>query len=84
MEQAYVFINSEPNRLWDVARAASKIRGVLRADTVTGEYDIILLSELEDMGQLSRLIRELQSIDGVLRTHTCIVIPPYDALRGVL
>ena len=84
MEQAYIFVNSEPTRLWDVARAASNIRGVLRADTVTGEYDIIILSELEDMSQLSKLIQELQSVDGVLRTHTCIVIPPYDALRGVL
>ena len=84
MEQAYIFINSEPIKLWDVAEAASKIKGVLRADAVTGEYDVIVLSELEDMSQLSKLIRELQSIQGVLRTHTCIVVPPYNAYRGVL
>ncbi|MEM2093664.1 MAG: Lrp/AsnC ligand binding domain-containing protein [Candidatus Bathyarchaeia archaeon] len=84
MEYVYILINSEPIRLWDVAEKALKIKGVLRADAVTGDYDVIVLAELEDMSQLSKLIREVQSIQGVLRTHTCIVVPRFETYRGIL
>ncbi len=84
MEHAYIFINCEPIRLWDVAETALKTKGVLRADAVTGEYDVIVLAQLEDMGQLSKLIKEIQSIQGVQRTHTCIVVPRFDTYRGIL
>jgi DNA-binding Lrp family transcriptional regulator len=76
MQRAYVFINAEPGKLWMIAEAASRVKGVKMADAVTGEFDVVIYVELETINQLSDLINQLQSIDGVLRTRTSIVIPP--------
>ncbi len=76
MQRAYVFINAEPGKLWQIAGTASKIKGVRMADAITGDFDVVIYTELEDMNGLSNLIELLQSIKGVIRTHTSIVIPP--------
>jgi DNA-binding Lrp family transcriptional regulator len=75
MQRAYVFINAESGKLWQIASAASKIKGVKMADAITGEFDAVLYAELDDMNDLSNLIALLQNIKGVIRTHTAIVIP---------
>jgi DNA-binding Lrp family transcriptional regulator len=75
MQRAYVFINAEPGKLWQIAGTASKIKGVKMADAITGEFDVVLYTELDDMNDLSNLIALLQNIKGVIRTHTSIVIP---------
>ena len=76
MQRAYVFINAEPGKLWQIAGTASKIKGVRMADAITGDFDVVIYTELEDMNGLSNLIGILQNIKGVIRTHTSIVIPP--------
>ena len=75
MQRAYVFINAEPGKLWQIAGTASKINGVKMADAITGDFDVVVYTELEDMNGLSNLIALLQNIKGVIRTHTSIVIP---------
>jgi len=49
---------------------------VKMAYAVTGQFDIIVYAEIEDMDQLGRLIGTVQEIDGITRTHTSMVIPP--------
>jgi len=75
MQRAYVFINAEPGKLWQIADVASKLRGVRMADAITGEFDVVLYVEVEDISQLSNLIGLVQNIKGVTRTHTSVVIP---------
>lgn len=42
---------------------------------VTGVYDVIAYLELSDMTSLSELvIKKIQSVKGVERTHTAIVL----------
>lgn len=42
---------------------------------VTGLYDVIAYLEMKDMTTLSELvIRKVQSVKGVERTHTAIVV----------
>ena len=79
MQRAYIFINSEAGKLWDVAKAASKVAGVKMADTVTGEFDIVVYVELDDLNKLGELINQLQSIDGVIKTQTSVVIPYFSS-----
>jgi len=55
---------------------ASRVAGVKMAYAVTGQFDIIVYAEIEDMDQLGRLIGTVQEIDGITRTHTSMVIPP--------
>lgn len=72
--QAYIMINAQAGRLWKVAEDALKIKGVKMAHAVTGEYDVIAYIEFTRIEELGRIIDELQSIEGILRTHTAIAM----------
>ena len=72
--QAYVMINTEPGRLWKVAEDAVKIPGVKIAHAVTGQFDVIAYIEFLRIEELGKIIDAIQSIDGVVRTHTAIAM----------
>lgn len=72
--EAYVLINTQPGRLWEVAEDAVKIQGVKMAHAVTGQFDVIVFIEFLRIEELGRIIDGIQSIDGVLRTHTAIAM----------
>ena len=72
--EAYVLINNQPGKSWEVAEAALKIKGVKKAHAVTGQYDVIAYAEFVDMSALGRIISEIQSIKGVTRTQTAIAM----------
>lgn len=74
--EAYIQINTEAGKLWDVAREASKLPGVKMAHAVTGQFDVIMYVELETVSDLEKIISIVQFIEGVVRTQTSIVIPP--------
>ena len=61
--------------LWKVSEAALKIEGVEMAHAVTGEYDVIIYTKFPSMKDLRKLIEKIQSIVGVIRTQTAMVIP---------
>jgi DNA-binding Lrp family transcriptional regulator len=73
---AYIFINSDPGTLWDVAKAALTIEGVKMAHAVTGQFDIVAYAEFGNMDKLKEIIEQLQSPNGVQRTRTAVAIPP--------
>ena len=75
MVEAYVMImtvgGSLPRLLGDIR----EIEGVTRANIVAGEFDIIALVEAEDNQHLLSFVTdELQSVEGVGRTKSCIVL----------
>jgi len=72
--QAYVMINTEPGRLWKVAEDAVRIPGVKMAHAVTGQFDVIAYIEFLRIEELGKIIDAIQSIDGVVRTHTAIAM----------
>ena len=74
--EAYIQINTEAGKLWDVAREASKLPGVKMAHAVTGQFDVIMYVELETVSDLEKIISIVKFIEGVVRTQTSIVIPP--------
>lgn len=69
-----MLINTEPGRLWEVAEAALKIKGVKKAHAVAGQYDVIAYVEFIEISELGRIIREIQSIKGIMRTQTAIAM----------
>ena len=75
MERVYVFINAEPMKLWEIAKVASTIEGVKMADAVTGEFEVVVYAEVNDLKELDGIVSKLQSINGVTRTHTSVAIP---------
>jgi len=74
--QAYVLVNTEPGKLWEIADEALKIEGVKMAHAVTGQFDVVAYAEFTKMDELGSIIEKLQRVQGVRRTQTAIVIPP--------
>jgi len=74
--EAYIFVNTAPDMLWKVADEALKIDGVKTAHAVTGQYDVVIHVVFENMETLGELIRKIHTLEGVMKTHTAVVVPP--------
>jgi DNA-binding Lrp family transcriptional regulator len=73
--RAYVLIQTEVGKAATVARQVAEISGVLRAEDVTGPYDVIAEAEAETVDDLGRIIvSRVQLIEGITRTLTCPVL----------
>jgi len=73
--EAYIFVNSEPGALWEIAEEALKIKGVKMAHAVTGQFDVIAYAEFANVEALREIIEKFQSLKGVQRTQTAVAIP---------
>jgi DNA-binding Lrp family transcriptional regulator len=74
--EAYIFVNCEPRRVWQIAEEALKIGGMKRAHAVTGQFDMVAYAEFANIDVLRRIIDRLGSLEGVQRTQTAVAIPP--------
>ncbi|WP_027343740.1 Lrp/AsnC ligand binding domain-containing protein [Hamadaea tsunoensis] len=75
MVHAYILIQTEVGRARDVAVEIESIPGVVRVDAVTGPYDVIVLTESQNVDELGRLIiSKVQAVSGITRTLTCSVV----------
>ncbi len=73
--KAYVLINASPGRALEVARKMQGQKGIVAADAITGEYDVIAVCEGDDVNAIGQLIVDkIQKIDGVFKTITCLVV----------
>ena len=73
--KAFVLVQAQLGRARSVAKSIANVKGVKMVHTVTGVYDVIAYLELSDMTSLSELvIKKIQSVKGVERTHTAIVV----------
>ena len=71
---AYILIKIAPGKSRTITERVAKIEGVKTAHPVTGIYDIIAYIETSDINSLTGTVRtKIQTLDGVLRTHTAIV-----------
>jgi DNA-binding Lrp family transcriptional regulator len=73
--QAYILVQTEVGRARDVATAIADVPGVVRVDAVTGPYDVVVLTESENVDELGRMIvSKVQLVPGITRTLTCSVV----------
>lgn len=73
--KAFVLVQAQLGCSRSVAKAVAKVRGVKMVHAVTGVYDVIAYLEMSDMTTLSELvIKKIQCVKGVERTHTAIVV----------
>jgi DNA-binding Lrp family transcriptional regulator len=73
--KAFVLVQAQLGRSRSVARTIERVKGVKMVFAVTGVYDVIAYLEMKDMTTLSELvIKKIQSVKGVERTHTAIVV----------
>jgi len=74
--EAYIFVNSVPRLVWEIAEAALSIEGVKMAHAVTGQFDVVTFAEFANMNALRKIINKFMALNGVQKTQTAIVIPP--------
>ncbi len=73
--KAFVLIQVQLGKARSVAKAIANVRGVRMVHAVTGMYDVIAYLELQDMDSLSAfVVKKVQTVKGVERTHTAIVV----------
>jgi len=73
--KAFVLVQAQLGHARSVERAIERIKGVKMVFAVTGVYDVIAYLEMRDMSSLSELVvKKIQSVKGVERTHTAIVV----------
>jgi DNA-binding Lrp family transcriptional regulator len=75
MLSAYVLIETEVGKVAHVALALTKLDGVQLAEDLAGPYDVIARLQAPSLDELGRLVvSQIQVLDGVTRTVTCMVL----------
>ena len=72
--RAYMFINAMRGQSLGLTRQIKAVQGVTAADAITGDYDIVAAVEARDLTELRSVMAGVQSIDGILKTTTCMVL----------
>jgi DNA-binding Lrp family transcriptional regulator len=75
MVTAYVLIQTEVGKAGEVAKAILDVKGVRSAEGVTGPYDVIAVTEADNVDELDKLVVVgIQAVRGTTRTLTCPVV----------
>ena len=72
--RAYMFINAMRGQSLGLTKQIKSVEGVTAADAITGDYDIVAAVEARDLTELRATMAGVQSIDGILKTTTCMVL----------
>lgn len=73
--EAYVLVNCEAGRSWEIAKAALEMTNIKVAHAVTGEYDVVACIKFTDMNELTNILSKFQAMKGIQKTHTAVAIP---------
>ncbi len=75
VSRAYVMIEVEGGKVARAFPKIKKVRGVTRAEMITGGYDIVAIVEGETLKNLGDLvISKIRKIAGVVKTTTFVVV----------
>jgi DNA-binding Lrp family transcriptional regulator len=75
--KAYIFINTSAGSAIAVADKVRSIPGMISADAITGQYDVVATCDVDDLRSIGQLIvMQIQAQKGVLSTRTSLVIRP--------
>jgi DNA-binding Lrp family transcriptional regulator len=75
MVTAYILIQTEVGKAGKVTKAILDVKGVRSAVSVIGPYDVIALTEADNIDELGKLIvAGIQAVPGITRTLTCPVV----------
>ena len=75
MVRAYVLVTTTAGKALEVMNALKGQDGITAADAITGEYDVIVQVQADDVAGIGRLIVDkVQAADGVFKTVTCLAV----------
>lgn len=73
--EAYIFVECTSGKTLDALEEVKKTPGIRSAHAITGQYDIIVFCEAENLKKLGEIIvTSLQGVSGVLKTTTSMVV----------
>ncbi|ACP44492.1 regulatory protein AsnC/Lrp family [Sulfolobus islandicus Y.G.57.14] len=72
--RAYILVSTTVGKEMEVADIAKKVSGVIRADPVYGEYDVVVEVEAKSSDDLKKVIYEIRRNPNIIRTVTLIVM----------
>ncbi len=72
----YVFVDTlrGTQTLAKVLEEVKKVPGVRNCDVITGQHDVMVVVEHDDLQTVDKAPQKIQLIDGVIRTLPCQVI----------
>ncbi|MEW6201848.1 MAG: Lrp/AsnC ligand binding domain-containing protein [bacterium] len=75
MGGAYILVKTQAGKAGQAVKSLRKIKNVVRADSVTGPYDIIAYAQADNINTLGKMIvSKIQTIPGVVETMTCLAV----------
>lgn len=73
--RAYVLIDAEKGQSSSIVIALSEKPGILAADVIWGQHDVVVVVEADDIDKLMHLIQsDISLIDGIASIETCLVV----------
>ena len=72
--KAYVLLVTSVGKEQDVAASLKSIKGVINANPVYGEYDVVAEVVTDTLEELNRVITEIRHNPNILRSVTLIVM----------
>jgi DNA-binding Lrp family transcriptional regulator len=73
--RALTFISVNPAfPTFEVSKKVNNFNGIEKIYEVTGEYDIVMVSNAINMEGINYIIEEIRKIEGVVKTNTIIVL----------
>jgi DNA-binding Lrp family transcriptional regulator len=76
MSRVYLLANVVPGKERSVRDTLRGTKGVVDADVITGQYDLIAILEGKDTNEVfNKILREIRKIRGLTRTETFVAVP---------
>lgn len=73
---AYILMEAEGGKAGNACITIRNIPGVKSVEAVTGLFDIIALTQADDLERLGELVvSKIQAVDGIRKTQTAVVVP---------
>lgn len=74
--QAYVLIQVNGEKIKEAVDRIARTPGVVKTELVTGNYDVVALTEGADLKALGdTVISKIRRIEGVSHTSSLVVVP---------
>lgn len=75
MARVYLLVNVLPGKDVSIRDTLRGIKGIVKADLVTGHYDIIAVIEAADTSMIfERILKKIRRIKGINRTETFVAV----------
>lgn len=74
MESAYILINTETGKEYEVYNAVKEMKGAVEVQIVYGLYDIVMKVESPDSDGIRELIKVIRDLKDIKSTLTLIAV----------